>query len=180
MTVHIEKRGRRIVVVSDQPLPGLRTTVPGAYETTSGYWTVPLSLESCKLLRGKYGQQLELGNELRRWTQGVINSRKSMAALAASKDAKLEILPKVAPKLYKATKNRKYQRVGIRFIADNHAAGVFDDPGLGKTLQAMGGILEAQIPGPYLIVAPKTAADTVWRREILPWLPSSHRAIIFT
>ena len=30
MTVHIEKRGRRIVVVSDQPLPGLRTTVPGA------------------------------------------------------------------------------------------------------------------------------------------------------
>ena len=178
MTVHIEKRGRRIVVVSDQPLPGLRTTVPGAYETTSGYWTVPLSLESCKLLRGKYGQQLELGNELRRWTQGVINSRKSMAALAASKDAKLEILPKVAPKLYKATKNRKYQRVGIRFIADNHAAGVFDDPGLGKTLQAMGGILEAQIPGPYLIVAPKTAADTVWRREILRWLPSSHRAII--
>ena len=36
----------------------------------------------------------------------------------------------------------------------------------------------AQIPGPYLIVAPKTAADTVWRREILRWLPSSHRAII--
>lgn len=177
MTVHIEKRGRRIVINSDRPLPGLRTTVPGAYETTSGYWTVPLSLESCKLLRHKYGNQLRLGNELRRWAHGVVESRRSMAELASSEDADLENLPKKAPKLYKAMKRRKYQRVGARFVADNHATLIADDPGLGKTLIAMGGILEAGIPGPYLVVAPKTAADSVWRREINRWLPIDHRAI---
>jgi SNF2 family DNA or RNA helicase len=177
MTVHIEKRGRRIVVNSDEPLPGLKTTVPGAYESVSGNWTVPLSIESCKLLRGRYGKRLKLGNELRRWARSVVDSRAYMAKLASAKDAKLEILPKAAPKLYKAMNKRKYQRVGAKFVADNHATLVADDPGLGKTLIAMGGILEAEIPGPYLVVAPKTAADSVWRREIERWLPSGHRAI---
>jgi SNF2 family DNA or RNA helicase len=178
MTVTIEKRGRRIEIRSAEPLPGLRTTVPGAYETAAGYWTVPLSLESCKLLREKYGQRLRLGKELRRWVHVVVHNREYMAELAAAKDAKLEVLPTVAPKLYKAMNKRKYQRVGARFIADNHATLVADDPGLGKTLIAMGGILEAEIPGPYLVVAPKTAADSVWRREILRWLPKNHRAVI--
>lgn len=174
----IEKRGRRIVIHSEAPLAGLKSLVPGAYETVSGYWTVPLSIESCKLLRQKYGRQLRIGSELRRWAQGVVDSRQYMAELSKAEDAELEHLPTLAPKLYKAMGSRKYQRVGVRFLADNHASGLFDDPGLGKTLIAMGGILEAQIPGPYLIVAPKTAADSVWRREILRWLPEGHRPVI--
>lgn len=175
--IQIEKRGRRIEIRSDEPLPGLKTAVPGAYETVAGHWTVPLSLESCKLLRQKYGRRLKLGTELRRWAHGVVESRRYMRELAASDDATLEILPKVAPKLFKAMNKRKYQRVGVRFVADNHATLIADEPGLGKTLIAIGGILEAQIPGPYLICAPKTAADSVWRREILRWLPSQHRPI---
>lgn len=177
MVVNIEKRGKRIEIRSDEPLPGLRTTVPGAYETVAGYWTVPLSIESCKLLRGKFGKRLRLGNELRRWAQGVVDSREYMSKLASAEDAKLEVLPKVAPKLYKAMNKRKYQRVGARFIADNAGTLVADDPGLGKTLIAMGGILESETKGPYLVVAPKTAADTVWRREIERWLPPDHRAV---
>src|SRR5262249_17814853 len=132
---------------------------------------------SCKLLRQKFGKLLILGSELQRWAQGVADSRAYMAELATAKDAQLEFLAAQAPRLSKATRKRKYQRVGARFIADNPATLVADDPGLGKTLQAMAGILEAQIPGPYLIVAPKTAADSVWRREIERWLPSDHRAI---
>jgi SNF2 family DNA or RNA helicase len=178
MIVNIDKKGRRIHIRSDQPLPGLRTTVPGAYETVSGNWTVPLSIESCKLLQGKYGKKLKVGNELRRWANGVIESRESMAKLASAPDARLRVLPKLAPKLYKAMNKRKYQRVGARFIADSLCALVADDPGLGKTLMALGGILEAEVPGPYLIVAPKTAADTVWRREIQRWLPTDHKAVI--
>lgn len=177
MTVRIDKKGRRIEIRSDSPLPGLRSTIPGAYETVAGYWTVPLSLESCKLLREKYGRRLIIGMELRRWANGVVESRESMAALAASDDVALEVLPKIAPRLARAMRKRTYQRVGARFIADNAATLVADDPGLGKTLQAMAGIIEAQIPGPYLVVAPKTAADTVWKREIARWLPMAHRAI---
>lgn len=177
--IHIEKKGRRIILKSDGPLPGIRSSIPGAYETTGGYWTVPLNYETCKLLQGKYGKRLRVGMELRRWATGVRTSRDNMAALAASKTAKLEHLQEAAPFLYKAMKRRKYQKVGVRFVADNPATGIFDEPGLGKTLIALGGILEAQIPGPYLVIAPKTASKPVWWREIRRWLPRWHRPVTF-
>lgn len=177
MPIHLEKRGRRIEIRSDAHLPGLKTAVPGAYQTTSGYWTVPLTVESCRLLKDKYGSRLVAGNELKRWIRGAQQARRSMAKLAAQSDAKLINLPRLAPRLYKAMNTRRYQRVGARFIADNHATLVADEPGLGKTLMAMGGILEAEVPGPYLVVAPKTAAESVWQREIARWLPRPHRAI---
>lgn len=177
MSVLLTKRGRKIEVRSRERITGMKTAIPGAYLTTGGYWTVPLSMESCKLLREHFGDRLEIDSELRRWARTVRKNRRYMADLAASSDAKLEVLPKVAPKLARAMRKRRYQRVGVRFLADSHAALVADDPGLGKTLIAMGGILESQIPGPYLVVAPKTAADSVWRREIERWLPQNHRAI---
>jgi SNF2 family DNA or RNA helicase len=175
--IRIEKRGRRIEVHSEEHLPGMKTAIPGAYQTTGGYWTVPLSVESCKLLKEKYGSRLIAGNELKRWVRGAQAARRSMAKLSTQSDAKLYNLRRKAPHLYKAMSTRRYQRVGARFIADNHATLVADEPGLGKTLMAMGGILEAELPGPYLVVAPKTAAESVWQREIERWLPKPHRAI---
>lgn len=177
MEIRLGMQGRRVTIHSSEPLTGMKTAVPGAYESTGGYWTVPLSLESLKLLRIKYGGRLRPSNALKRWAIGVAQGRKYMAGVASSADAKLDVLPRAAPKLAKAMRKRPYQRVGARFIADSHAVLVADDPGLGKTLIAMGGILEAETPGPYLVVAPKTAADSVWRREIMRWLPSDHRAI---
>lgn len=134
-------------------------------------------MESCKLLRQKYGRRLKVGSELQRWARGVRDNRKQMAELAASRDAELEVLPKVAPKLAKAMNKRRYQRVGTRFVADNSASLISDEPGLGKTLIALGGILEAEVPGPYLVIAPKIAARSVWAREINWRLPREHRAI---
>lgn len=177
MSIEIEKRGRRVEVRSPNSLPGFRTVVPGAYKTTKGYWTIPLSLEACKLLQARYGRALRVGPELRRWATGVQQNRAQMASLARKSKARLEVLPRAAPKLYKAMKDRPYQLVGARFVADNPASLIADDPGLGKTLIAMGGIIEARLPGPYLVVCPKTAADSVWRREILRWLPDNHRVV---
>lgn len=176
--IQLEKRGRRIIIRSAGPIIGLKATVPGAYQSTSGHWTVPLSIESCKLLKLKFGNRLTYSNELRRWIEGVQQSRAYMKNLSKQADAELHVLPKLAPRLAKAMKRRKYQRVGVRFIADNTASLIADDPGLGKTLICMGGILESETPGPYLVVAPKTAADSVWKREIERWLPADHTVII--
>lgn len=178
--IRMEKQGRRILLFTRIPLIGLRTTVPGAYQRADGTWTVPLNYESCLLLQQKYvpsGWKLIVGHELQRWAEGVKHTRRTMSALAAAKDAELHVLPKVAPKLARAMRKRTYQRVGVRFIADNPASLIADEPGLGKTLIAMGGILEAQLPGPYMVVAPKNAAKTVWAREIKRWLPEHHRVI---
>ena len=176
----VEKKGRRIEVRCSGPLPGFRTSIPGAYQSSvNGHWTVPLNMESCKLLRQKFGGRLKVGTELSRWAKAVRDNRRSMAKLAASKDASLEHLPKVAPKLAKAMSHRTYQRVGARFVADSHATLVADEPGLGKTLIAMGGVIEAQVPGPYLVVVtPKTAVRNVWQREIKRWLPSRYEAVV--
>lgn len=176
--IDLEKRGRRIEIRSRGMVSGIKKAVPGAYLNSHGTWTVPLSYESYVLLRQKYGKQLRLGSELQRWIAGNKAYRGYMASLSASADAELEDLPRLAPKLAKAMAARTYQRVGVRFIADGPAVLIADDPGLGKTLIAMGGILESGVEGPYLIVCPKTAADSVWRREIQRWLPKHHRAVI--
>lgn len=177
--IRLSKRGRRIEIRTREPLPGMKTTIPGAYQTVAGIWTVPLSLESCILLRQKFGDRLEVSSELRRWARGVQQARRQMAHLGTRKRVKLYVLPEVAPKLYKAMCRRPYQLVGVRFIADAaNGCLIADEPGLGKTLMVLGGILEAQIPGPYLVIAPKTAADTTWKREIERWLPAEHRVIL--
>lgn len=152
--------------------------MPGAYESVSGDWTVPLSMESYVLLRRRYKGKLRVSTELARWVETVRQQRRSMSQLAVQETAELEYLPTLAPLLYEAMAKREYQKVGTRFLADNTATLLADDPGLGKTLQAFGGILESRTPGPYLVMAPKTAADSVWRREIQRWLPKGHRVVL--
>jgi len=175
--IKVSKRGKRLEVRSAGPLPGIKT-IPGWYQTTAGIHTLPLSLETLTLLRVQYGNRIELATELQRWERTASQFRTSMAKLATQVDAKLHNLPRLAPKLAKAMRARKYQRTGSRFIAETDVTGVFDDPGLGKTLIAMGGILEGNVEGPYLIIAPKTAARPVWEREIRRFLPSNHRAVV--
>lgn len=173
--IQLDKKGNRIIVHTDQKLSD---AIPGAYRTVNGYWTVPLDLETCKLLRELFGKRLALSTELRRWATGARDRRDYMGRLGQATRARLEVVPKVAPRLYKAMRTREYQLVGTRFIADNPpASAIFDEPGLGKTLIAIAGILEAEVPGPYLVVAPMTAAESVWQREIRRWLPNHHRVI---
>lgn len=175
--IEADKKGRRIVLKSNVPIAGLKATVPGAYLSTTGRWTVPLSIESYRLLHEKYGSRLQPSTELRRWLTTAQGNRTYLRSLSRARSARLTVLPRVAPKLYTAMRSRRYQLVGTRFIADSTGVLVADDPGLGKTLMAMGGLLEGETSGPYLIVAPKTAAISVWEKEIKRWLPHPHTVI---
>lgn len=68
---------------------------------------------------------------------------------------------------------RPFQRVGAAFLASRHAALLTDDPGLGKTPQALAALpLEA----PVLVIAP-AAATGVWLREQAAWRPD-YRALV--
>jgi hypothetical protein len=100
-----------------------------------------------------------------------------MKQTAGSLDAELKRLPDVAPVLAAAMADRKYQRVAARYIADTRGrddrrrALIGDTVGLGKSAEALGGILEAGCTGPFLIVCPKTAVNSTWKNEINRWLP---------
>jgi hypothetical protein len=182
--VRVERAGNRIYVASQSPTPGLKQDVPGAYWSESkGVWTVPLDLATCRLLRDRFGNRLVIGPVLTSWAKEEKATRARMDELAAAADADLFLLPEVAPALFAATNDRTFQRAGIRFICDSRGrddrrrALLADTVGLGKTLQAIGAVLENGEPGPYLVVCPKTPVLSTWLPEIKKWLGDSARVI---
>lgn len=166
-----EKQGNR-VILRGGPIPGVRS-IPGAYlRESTDTWSFPLSMETCVLLRRRLGATLKIGPDLRVWAKAEKRKRKTLHALANSADAVLHHLPGLAPELAAAMNSRTYQRVAVRFIADAKRVLLADEQGLGKTLEIMGGILESEVLGPYLVVCPKSAVTSVWQREIRRWLGS--------
>lgn len=158
--------------------PGLGKTVPGArFAPKAGgspaHWVMPASLSACYALRERFGNQLRVGSALSAWAREEIARAKRMETLGASRDADLLRIPEVSPVLDAAMASRRYQRVGARFVAEGRSVLLGPQPGLGKTLMAIGGIIEDGVPGPYLVVAPKTATHVVWKREIPRWWPGS-------
>lgn len=130
------------------------------------FWTVPLTLESCYALRESFGPALSIGQELKAWAWREVRRSREMTALAGAEDAELTNLPEVAPRLAEALHG--YQRAGVAFLANGGLCA--DEPGLGKTLEAIGAIHEAGLhDGPNLIVAPKTSLDVVWETELGKW-----------
>lgn len=174
--VRVERAGNRILLASEVPTPGLKNTIPGAYFRQDGVWSVPLDLTTCYLLRERFGNRLVIGPSLTEWAKAEKATRARLDSLAGSADADLVLLPMVAPALFAATNDRTFQRAGMRFIADTRGrderrrALLADTVGLGKTLQAIGAMLESDQDGPYLVVCPKTPVETTWKPEIKKWL----------
>lgn len=172
------ERGR-IRLRTPRFVSGLDAKIPGAFFTEGKrlggpHWSIPLSLPVCQRLRDEFGAELEIGPSLWAWAKEEQAKARAMSALASARDAELIFVPRKAPRLSKAMKSRKYQRVGAKFVAEamRNGAGslVADQPGLGKTLEAIGGVVESGVAGPYLIVTPKTSVMPVWGREIPRWV----------
>ena len=80
---------------------------------------------------------------------------------------------------------REYQVAGLNWLVSLHENGISgilaDEMGLGKTLQTIAflGYLRfvCAIPGPHLIVVPKSTLDN-WRREFAMWIPEINVLIL--
>jgi hypothetical protein len=185
MSVRAERAGERILLRSQSPTPGLKTAIPGAYwRDSTKCWSLPLELTTCYLLRERFGNRLEIGPALWSWSRAEKERRETASAQSFAADADLTRLPEVAPALHAAMSTRPYQRAGVRFITDaagrdgRYRALLADTVGLGKTVQGIAAVLENGQPGPYLINAPKGAADLVWAKEIRERLGDSARVIV--
>lgn len=169
----IEKPGR-IWVRAGYPIAGLHKDVPGSnFSKTDGpHWSCPLSMEAARLLRERFGSALEIGPKLWDWGKAARAKESRMRELAGASAVELPHLWSAKqPRLYWAvTQGRPYQSVGAAWIREGRAVILGDEVGLGKTLQAMAGTLEAEVSGPYLVVCPKTAVEVVWAPEIRHWL----------
>lgn len=69
-------------------------------------------------------------------------------------------------------KPKDYQKVGIKFIVNNPATGLFADPGLGKTsivLKALELLRVKNKINKILVIAPMLVCYNVWPQEIKKW-----------
>lgn len=114
-------------------------------------------------------QKLQIGENLWKWASEEKARQDTIPDVKSLDEVELVNLPKVNPKLFAAAQSRPFQTVGIAFGARNKQILIADEPGLGKTLQAIGAFQESMTTGPILVVAPKSAAAITWPHELERW-----------
>lgn len=149
-----------------------------AWEPATKRWQLPLDLATCFALRELFGKDLRVRVGLAKWASGEIAHRSELSALAKADSATLELLAEEYPQLLAAMQNRPYQLVGSAWMARSRNALLGDDPGLGKTLQVMGSLVEAGLSGPVIAFAPTSAAIITWPNELKKWLPNDDVTVV--
>lgn len=186
--------GKRIAVyfhVNDTTIRQIKAHIPGSkfsgYEVENPHWTVPLDMEAARELRQIFGKGLQLGDGVRSWARQEVRTERTLHSLVVANDAKLKVLPQVAPAIMdliegraipgfpkthplgKKRDARPYQKADISMMAQANAINA-NQPGVGKTIEAIGAIIEGGFfDGPNLVCAPVRSLENVWRTEIERW-----------
>jgi SNF2 family DNA or RNA helicase len=142
-----------------------------SWNKTHKAWTYPLAWYSCTDLRRVWGTQLSIGPALTAWAIEEKQRRERIAAIAGQEGADVDRVRTLFPVLAEAMSTRTYQQVGAAWLASSRCGLLGDQPGLGKTLQSIGAVLESGIDGPNLVIAPATAVDLTWEPELHRWVP---------
>lgn len=175
VVVELSQDGKRIELFSPY-FPGVADmckSVPGArWNHDKKFWSYPRNMQTCRLLRKTFTDMLIIGDELTAWAREAVRAEEAMASLTTKTDATLDRLPDVLPRVAQAMNDRTYQRVGAVYMANSPSGGVLlgDQPGLGKTVQTLGGIAERGIEeGLHLVACPATAVRITWEKEVRKW-----------
>lgn len=172
--VELDETGAHIVIGADWRFKELCKSIPGAtYDAKTQFWRVPTSWSACLALRSTFRDDLVLGDGIKAWAANERATRIDPAN--ALRD--VEVLPEGEgdEDLF------PHQRAGVKFLATAKRALLADEPGLGKTAQAIRGIKAIQDAGedvfPALIVCPNTLKNN-WKREFAKWWPGINVQVI--
>lgn len=134
-------------------------------------WKYILDMTTCKRLREAFGMDIEFDEGILEWGRQKEAERIRLTNLSLAQDAADEELTEVRdrmPDLF--AKLRTYQKSGIRYVSQAPHPLVADDPGLGKTIEVIGGVYQAKLAdGPNLVVCPKLSIESVWLYELSRW-----------
>lgn len=173
MTVKVELNNERthINIFAEWRFKEICQKIPGSsWSRSDQVWTVPLSWSSCLALRSSFQSQLELGPELTAWAENEVTTR-IQPSLALRELEEHEGDDDLFP----------HQRAGVAFLATAKRALLADEPGLGKTAQAIRALKYMQDRGedvfPALIVCPNTLKKN-WAREFKLWWPEVTTQVI--
>lgn len=169
--VDIDKDGKHIRIDADWRYKELCKSIPGAkWSTTDKVWSVPLSWSTCLALRSTFKTELVIGQSLTAWATSELTSRVEPANKLREleeADGDEDLFP--------------HQRAGVQFLKVARRALLADEPGLGKTAQAIRALKALQDAGeqvfPALVVCPNTVKKN-WKREFARWWPSVNVEVI--
>ena len=134
------------------------------------HWRYPLTMDTCRRFRQVFGQDLNIAPVLADWARTELRRNAEIDGIRRGV-ADLERVPDEAPDLYQAISNRQYQLAGAAFLTATGQACLGDKPGLGKTLQTLAAIIEADAEV-ILVGCRRTATRAVWHMETRRWSPS--------
>ena len=167
VSVELDESSSNIMITADWRFKELCKSIPGAgYDSKTQLWKVPVSWTACLALRSTFRDDLVLGPRLSEWA----TNERAVRIDPSTQLRELEQLPdgEGDQDLF------PHQRAGVKFLATAKRALLADEPGLGKTAQAIRAIKALQEQGeavfPALIVCPNTLKKN-WQREFAKWWP---------
>ncbi len=171
VSVDLDAQGEHILINADWRFKELCKSLPGSsWSPSEQVWRAPLSWTTCLALRSTFRDSLEIGPGLSAWAANEIAVRINPAnALRELEtfDGDEILFP--------------HQRAGVEFLATAKRALLADEPGLGKTAQAIRALKKLHEDGedvfPILIVCPNTLKKN-WAREFTKWWPELPTQII--
>ena len=171
VSVDIDAQGEHILISADWRYKELCKSLPGAsWSASEQVWRVPLSWTTCLALRSTFRSDLEIKPTLGAWAANQLETR----ITPANNLRELET--------YEGDEVLfPHQRAGVAFLATAKRALLADEPGLGKTAQAIRALKELNDRGeevfPILIVCPNTLKNN-WAREFARWWPDVTTQVI--
>lgn len=165
MGVFVELEGEHIIINAEWRLKEVCRALPGSkWDSDKNVWRIPVSWTGCLSLRSTFGAQLEIGPKLAQWAKDEKANRIDPSNLLREVEALDEGDQDLFP----------HQRAGVEFLSKARRALLADEPGLGKTAQAIRSLKRLHDQGeavfPALIVCPNTL-KTNWEREFDRWWP---------
>lgn len=111
-----------------------------------------------------------------------MTSRSTTSASRRSKQLSNELAPplefKKVPIPYKP---HAYNRKAIKFLIENAAAALFQDPGMGKTAETLAAIsvlIKKGLVTKVLLIAPLRVCHLVWPKEVKKWKDFNHLRVV--
>ncbi len=173
MNVELDDLNKHVVINAEWRFKELCKSLPGAkWDTKLSVWTVPLSWATCLALRSTFRNDLIIGPKLTDWATGELANRitpaNNLRDLETLEDlSNADLFP--------------HQRAGVAFLKTARRALLADEPGLGKTAQAIRALKAFKDSGedifPALVVCPNTLKKN-WKREFVKWWPDVNVQVI--
>jgi len=171
VNVDLNPTGEYIRIETEWRFKELCKSIPGAtWNAGEQAWRVPLGWSSCLALRSVFKNDLAIGPALSAWAANELATR-----VTPSNDLRDLDTYDGDEALF------PHQRAGVAFLSTARRALLADEPGLGKTAQAIRALKKLNDDGseslPALIVCPNTLKKN-WKREFAKWWPEASVQII--